>query len=103
MHWTYAQERAVDRDCLQQGDILERKDELVQVLKQVHPHFADPKYVHFIVLTQSCDLYFRPMLWVGGSSSARWAGKATRVPSMVWMAGFAFPSPSITLASLWTG
>jgi hypothetical protein len=59
MHWTYAQESNVDRECLQQGDILARTEELVQVLKVVHPHFADLKYANFIVLTQSCDLVLR--------------------------------------------
>jgi hypothetical protein len=29
------------------------------VLQLVHNHFADPKYLAFIVLTQTCDLVVR--------------------------------------------
>lgn len=56
-HWTY---RAVRPDeDLQQGDILRPTQELSQVFGQVHPHFTDPKYLSFLVLTQSCDLVRR--------------------------------------------
>jgi hypothetical protein len=42
-----------------QGDILWPKDELKSLFKEVHPHFCDPKYIAFIVTTQSCDLVCR--------------------------------------------
>lgn len=43
-----------------QGDVLKRTPELESVLKQIHPHFFEnEKNTHFMVLTQSCDLYIR--------------------------------------------
>ena len=45
---------------LHQGDILRRNDRLVSVLEQVHNYYATAEdYTHFMVLTQSCDLYLR--------------------------------------------
>lgn len=58
MHWTYEREK-YDGEHLFQGDILARTDELEQLLRHVHPHFTDPKYSRFMVLTQSCDLVRR--------------------------------------------
>lgn len=56
-HWTYTDfEPSSD---LKQGDILEPTRELLELFKLVHPHFCDPKYLAFIVLTQSCDLVRR--------------------------------------------
>jgi hypothetical protein len=56
-HWTY---EAFDADSdLFQGDILEPTERLRLVLKEVHPHFLDPKYTAFQLLTQSCDLSIR--------------------------------------------
>lgn len=56
-HWTYA---PVSSDAdLHQGDILRRSDELVALLKEVHHHFCNAKYLGFVVLTQSCDLVQR--------------------------------------------
>jgi hypothetical protein len=54
-HWTYASSCAPDND-LQQGDILAVSKELQDLFHEVHPHFCDPKYLAFIILTQSCDL-----------------------------------------------
>jgi hypothetical protein len=54
MHFTYCGDRATD---LLQGDILTQTPEILAVLKEVHPHYAnntDNRY--FIILTQSCDL-----------------------------------------------
>jgi hypothetical protein len=56
MHFTYD---SLDRDLLYQGDVLKRTEPLVTTIKAVHPHFADPKYTYFMVLTQSCDLVRR--------------------------------------------
>jgi hypothetical protein len=57
VHWTYdAFEPIAD---LAQGDIIEPTPELQVVLRNVHPHFLDPKYVSFMVLSQSCDLVRR--------------------------------------------
>ena len=56
MHWTY---RSVADTDLQQGDILARTDELLKLFEEIHPHFCDPKYLAFLVLTQTCDLVRR--------------------------------------------
>ena len=57
-HWTYDDiEPAAD---LAQGDIIEPTPELHRALQEFHSGFLDPKYVGFMVLTQSCDLVRRP-------------------------------------------
>jgi hypothetical protein len=56
-HWTYDQvDAAAD---LEQGDIVEPTAFVREILRDVHPHFLDPKYVSFLVLSQSCDLVRR--------------------------------------------
>ena len=55
-HWTYTD--CKPEDGLYQGDIIAREP-LLGVLKDVHKHFCDPKYLAFIVLTQTCDLVVR--------------------------------------------
>ncbi len=56
MHFTYSQSKG----DLQQGDLLTRTDEIVQLLQEVHPHYHQhPDYKYLIVLTQSCDLVRR--------------------------------------------
>ncbi|PAY19213.1 hypothetical protein CKO51_12720 [Rhodopirellula sp. SM50] len=57
-HWTYCDVDSADD--LAQGDIIERSEELVSILQQVHGHFTDEKYLGFMVVTQSCDLVPRP-------------------------------------------
>jgi len=57
LHWTYDDFRP-EEDLLQ-GDILEPTDKLRRVLQEVHPHFLDPKYTSFLLITQSCDLAVR--------------------------------------------
>jgi hypothetical protein len=57
VHWTYSQSET-DSD-LQQGDLLSPTDELREILKEVHPHFCDDKYIGFVVTTQTCDLVRR--------------------------------------------
>ena len=57
MHWTYT--AFTDDDDLQQGDIIEPSGELRNLFLEVHPHFRDPKYLAFIILSQSCDLVRR--------------------------------------------
>lgn len=54
IHWTY-DDFSPDAD-LWQGDVLEPTEELKTLLEQVHHHFCDPKYVGFMIVTQSCDL-----------------------------------------------
>ena len=56
-HWTY-DDFTPDQD-LHQGDILEPTEELRSVLTKVHPHFLDPKYSAFLLITQSCDMAIR--------------------------------------------
>lgn len=56
MHWTYAETAGTD---LAQGDILLPNEKLRAALQQVHGWFADPKYLGFLVLSQSCDLVRR--------------------------------------------
>ncbi|WP_218166732.1 hypothetical protein [Burkholderia ubonensis] len=57
MHFTYSDQP--DMKSLRQGDVLKRTPELLDVLREVHPHYADDKYTYFQVLTQSCDLVRR--------------------------------------------
>jgi len=61
VHWTYEQDPFVDGgEDLKQGDILGTTAELRSAVAEVHPWFADEKYLGFVVLTQSCDLVQRP-------------------------------------------
>jgi hypothetical protein len=54
-HWTY--DGFGENAALCQGDIIGRTAELEEeVLRQAHLYFLDPKYVAFMVLTQTCDL-----------------------------------------------
>lgn len=57
IHWTYS--NLEPNSDLEQGDILKRSDELLALLRKVHSHFCDDKYVNFVVLTQTCDLVRR--------------------------------------------
>ncbi len=57
-HWTYTEISDKSND-LEQGDILDPSSGLRNLLKSVHPHFCDPKYAGFMVLTQTCDLVRR--------------------------------------------
>lgn len=59
MHWTYEPPAGVSRAGLCQGDLIERTDDLNALLAEVHPYFVKPKYLHFMVVTQSCDLVRR--------------------------------------------
>lgn len=56
--FTYAPIEKADGD-LCQGDVIQPADEVRTVMKEVHPHFTDDKYVAFLVLTQTCDLVRR--------------------------------------------
>lgn len=55
-HFTYAEPRL---DQLRQGDILRKTPKLLDLIKEVHPHYANDDYLYFQVLTQSCDLVRR--------------------------------------------
>ena len=57
MHWTYEKWK-YDSD-LRQGDILEPTEGLLNLFKDVHPHFTQEKYRGFLILTQSCDMVRR--------------------------------------------
>jgi hypothetical protein len=52
-HFTYSQLEGGD---LAQGDLLGRTPELTSLLETIHRHYAQEKYTHFLVLTQTCDL-----------------------------------------------
>lgn len=45
-----------DHSDLCQGDIIQPSNAVRAVMKEVHPHFTDNKYVAFLILTQTCDL-----------------------------------------------
>ena len=58
MHFTYQDD--ICRTDLMQGDVLERTQEINELLQSIHPHFYnDQKNLFFMVLTQSCDLVQR--------------------------------------------
>lgn len=57
-HWTYQQVDPKNSDLFQ-GDIISRTDALDKVIGEVHRHFSDPKYLAFVVTTQTCDLVVR--------------------------------------------
>lgn len=46
-------------DQLRQGDVLRKTPELLALIREVHPHYANEDYLYFQVLTQSCDLVRR--------------------------------------------
>ena len=52
-HFTYSEP---DNSSLKQGDILCKSDEILGIIKKVHPHYLRDDYRYFLVLTQSCDL-----------------------------------------------
>jgi hypothetical protein len=56
LHFTY---KDPDRSSLKQGDILKKTPELLALISEVHPHYANEDYLYFQVLTQSCDLVRR--------------------------------------------
>lgn len=57
IHWTY-EEFSQDSD-LQQGDILDSTDEVHTLCQRIHPYFCNPKFLGFMIVTQSCDLVRR--------------------------------------------
>ena len=57
MHITYANE--LDRESLQQGDVLLRTPSIDALLAEVHPHYTSEDYRYLMVLTQTCDLVRR--------------------------------------------
>src|SRR5208337_3879354 len=66
-HWTYKSFQP--GDDLSQGDIIARTEPVLGILRDIHAYFCNPKYLCFIVLTQSCDLVMR-----GGTCKARQIG-----------------------------
>lgn len=59
VHFTYKSAEKIDISTLNQGDILEKTEELSALFDEVHPHYTNKEYTHFQVLTQSCDLVRR--------------------------------------------
>ena len=66
-HWTYKSFQP--GDDLSQGDIIAWTEPVLGILRDIHAYFCNPKYLCFIVLTQSCDLVMR-----GGTCKARQIG-----------------------------
>jgi hypothetical protein len=67
IHYIY--EKETDKTCLFQGDVLKKTPELIELLQEVHPHYAtQTNYIYFLILTQSCDLFRRD----GKNPSARY-------------------------------
>jgi len=57
-HFTY--KKVVKKSAaLEQGDVIERTEEITEILKAVHPYYLQDNYLKFIILTQSCDLAIR--------------------------------------------
>lgn len=56
-HWTY--QDCADDPSLNQGDFLFPTPKLQKIFEEVHPHFMDPKYMGFLVTTQTCDVIRR--------------------------------------------
>lgn len=54
-HFTYV----TSSQSLCQGDVIEKNEEIKQIMADVHPHYVKDDYRYFIVLTQSCDLVQR--------------------------------------------
>lgn len=57
IHFTYKEHP--DMTSLCQGDVLEKSNKLMEILKTVHPYFLNDSYKYFMVLSQSCDLVRR--------------------------------------------
>jgi hypothetical protein len=103
VHWTYA--AVSEGQDLEQGDIIAPSSELREILRTIHPHFHDDKYLSFMIATQSCDIVRRR----GGVPKARYIS-ITAVRSLKLMlpillaevvrplADGAFPSSSKDLA-----
>lgn len=71
--WTYAD--VVPDSDLEQGDFLIPSAGVREILERVHPHFCAPKYVGFLVASQSCDLVRRD-----GQPAARYISVAVVRP-----------------------
>lgn len=60
MHWTYKEPHEQEASTLEQGDLLEKTPELIEILKKYHPYYAThADNLFFMVVTQSCDLVLR--------------------------------------------
>jgi hypothetical protein len=55
-HFTYQEPAKL---TLNQGDVLKKTEAIYKILQDVHPHYLNEDYTHFIVLTQTCDLQRR--------------------------------------------
>ena len=60
LEFLFEDEGSTDYKNLNQGDVLFKTQDLIDVLSQAHNYYADASdYTHFMVLTQSCDLMRR--------------------------------------------
>lgn len=58
--FVFCQDGEADPNCLIQGDLLLKNEQLANALRGAHGYYADADdYTHFMVLTQSCDLVRR--------------------------------------------
>ena len=55
-HFTYSRSTSSN---LMQGDVISKTSGLKRLLEEVHPHYLQDDYTHFLVITQSCDLVKR--------------------------------------------
>lgn len=79
MDFLFVSDDKVDRQNLNQGDLLVRSSTLRDALAQAHQYYAEaPDYSHFIVLTQSCDMVRR-----SGKCKARYITLAAARPLSV--------------------
>jgi len=57
LDFIYRDVAGIDTASLSQGDVIERSNEIVDILSEAHQYYADASsYTHFVVITQSCDL-----------------------------------------------
>ncbi len=60
MRFMFTPREKVNFGALNQGDLLEKTPEIVEMLSQAHNYYAEADdYTHFLILTQSCDLVTR--------------------------------------------
>jgi len=78
VHITYAAE--LERESLQQGDVLLRTASIDALLKEIHPHYTKEDYRYLMVLTQTCDLVRRLGSAEGKRCKARYISVAAVRP-----------------------
>lgn len=80
MEFLFCSEKDLNREQLQQGDILLRSDVLKEALLEAHQHYATAEtYTHFAVITQTCDMVRRN----GKKPNARYITVAAMRPAKI--------------------